>query len=191
MKGDDYPKIAFETPNDFEEFLEKEHKLTPGVWIKVPKKGSGMKAIGCNELLEVALCYGWIDGQAGSFDEKCYLVKFTPRGPRSIWSKRNVDIVAKLIKEGRMRASGLEKIEEAIKDGRWEAAYAGLKDAVIPEDFLNELKKDEMAYEFYQTLNKSNLYAIYFRLVTAKKPETREKRMKVILEMMQKGEKLH
>lgn len=191
LKHDSYPKISFDTPKDFEEFLKENHDKIPGIWMKIAKKNTGVTTVTYDEALEVALCYGWIDGQAARFDEIYTLIKFTPRGPRSLWSKRNVGIVERLIKEKRMRAPGLLKIEEAKKDGRWDRAYAGSSEAVIPEDFLKEIKKDKRAYEFYLTLNKTNLNVIYYRLQTAVKPETRQRRMEVILEKMKKGEKFY
>lgn len=190
-KHDSYPKIAFKDKGEFEAFLKENHEKVPGIWVKFAKKKSGVSGISYDEALEVALCYGWIDGQAASFDEIYSLVKFTPRGPRSIWSKRNIGIVEKLIKEKKMRTPGLLKIQEAKKDGRWERAYGGSADAVIPEDFLREVKKDKKACEFFQTLNKSNLFVIYYRLQTAAKPEARERRMIVILEMMKENKKFY
>lgn len=189
MKHDSYPQILFETEEDFSKFLSE--NSASGVWMKIAKKDSGVKSINYDQALEVALCYGWIDGQVNKLDGKFYLQKFTPRGPKSIWSQRNVGIAERLIKEGKMRKAGLLKIEEAKKDGRWENAYGGSKDLVIPEDFIKEVKKDKNVYAFYLTLNKSNLFAIYYRLHSAKRPETRERRMKMILEMMSKGEKLY
>lgn len=190
MKGDDYPVIAFKKQAEFEEFLSKNSEKVPGIWLKFARKGSGLESITGGEALEVALCFGWIDGQAASFDETYYLNKYTPRGPRSLWSMRNVDIANRLIKEKRMRAGGLKKIEEAKKDGRWERAYGGTADSKIPEDFLNELKKDAKAYEFFLTLKKADLFAIYFRLHTAVKPETRERRKQAILELLRLGKKI-
>lgn len=191
MKGDDYPVIGFKDSKEFEDYLEENGEREPGIWLKLAKKNSGVESITHDAAIEVVLCFGWIDGQAKGFDEKYHLLRLTPRGAKSTWSARNVGIVERLIKEGRMRKSGLEKVEAAKADGRWANAYGGSKDLVIPEDFLKEVKKDEKSYEFFQTLNKTNLFAIYFRLKTAVKPETRERRMKVILEMMKKGEKLN
>ena len=190
MKHDSYPHLEFKTPVEFESYLKENHDKVPGIWMKIAKKGTGVTTATYDEALEVALCYGWIDGQVNKLDATYYIQKFTPRTTKSPWSQRNIGIVTRLIKDKRMRAAGLERIEAAKKDGRWENAYGGAKEAVIPEDFLKELKKDQKAYEFFLTLNKSNLFAIYYRLHTAVKPETRERRMKVILEMMKKNEKL-
>lgn len=191
MKHDSYPVLEFKTPDEFEEFIKIQHDKIPGIWMKFAKKGTGVTTITYDETLEIALCYGWIDGQIKGLNETYYLDKFTPRGPKSLWSKRNVEIVGRLIKEKKMRAPGLEKVNAAKKDGRWDAAYAGSEGAVIPEDFLKELKSDNKSYEFFQTLNKSELFAIYYRLQTAVKPETRKRRMDSILKKMKKGEKLH
>ena len=191
MKHDSYPKIAFKNRDEFENYLSNNYDKESGIWVKLAKKNSGVMSVTYDEALEVALCYGWIDGQAASFDETYHLVKFTPRGPRSLWSKRNVGIVEKLLKEKRIKESGLLKIDEAKKDGRWQRAYAGPADAEIPEDFLKEVKKDKEAYEFFQTLNKSNLFVIYYRLQTATKPETRERRMKVILDLLKDKKKFY
>lgn len=190
LKHDSYPTIAFATAKDLAGFLEKEHDKIPGIWLKLAKKNSGVESITHDEAIEVCLCFGWIDGQAAGLDDTYHLLKLTPRGPRSMWSQRNVGIVERLIKEKRMRPSGLQKVKEAKSGGRWDRAYGGSKEAVIPEDFLKELKKDKKAYEFYLTLNKTNLFSIYYRLQTAVKPETRDRRMKVILETLKAGKKL-
>ena len=187
----EYDIKLFSTSADWEEWLEKNGKITPGIWVKFARKGSGEISVSFDEALECALCYGWIDGQGKSLDETFYLNKFTPRGVRSTWSKRNCDIVERLIKEKRMRPSGLAAVEAAKKDGRWDRAYDSPKNMVVPDDFLQKVKKNAKTYAFYQTLNKTNTYAIAWRLQTAIKPETRERRMKTILEMLEKGEKIH
>ncbi len=137
------------------------------------------------------MCYGWIDGQLKKCDEKSWLQKFTPRRARSIWSKRNADRATKLIKLKKMKPAGLKEIENAKSDGRWEKAYESPKDMTIPGDFLKRLSKDKKAQKFFETLNRANKYAISWRLQTAKKPETREKRMINILDMLSKEEKFH
>lgn len=187
----DLPIIAFASGKEWENWLVKNHASSNGIRLKFAKKNSGIATVTYDEALKTALCYGWIDGQLNKFDDKHWLIKFTPRSPKSIWSKRNCEFVAKLITEGKMQPAGLEKVEAAKKDGRWEAAYDSPKNMIIPDDFLKELAKDEKAKAFFETLNKANTYAIAWRLQTAKKPETREKRMKAILAMMAKGEKFH
>ncbi len=183
------PTIEFSTAKTFETWLEKNHDNSIGFWLKIFKKDSGIKTISYAEALDIALCYGWIDGQKQSFDEKAYLQKFCPRRAKSIWSKINIGHVERLINEGRMRPAGLKAIEKAKEDGAWEKAYDSSSNMTIPEDFLKELGKNKKAEAYFKGLNKSNLFAIGFRLQTAKKQETREKRMKQIIEMLAKGEK--
>ncbi len=187
-KHDSYPKLEFKNPKEFEEFLKEKGESVIGIWVKIAKKDSGVESITYAEALQVALCYGWIDGQAAGFDEIFSLVKFTPRGPRSLWSKRNVGYVEELIKSGRMKKSGFLRIEEAKKDGRWERAYLGSADAKVPEDFIKEVKKDKKAYELFQTLSKQNLYVIYFKLQTAPNSQVRLNRMNVILDKLKSGD---
>lgn len=183
--------LSFHASKEFEKWLSKNHSVSNGIWLKFLKKYSGEKTITYAEALDCALCYGWIDGQAKKFDDTSWIQKFTPRRKKSIWSKRNTENVARLIKEKRMKQSGLKEIEAAKKDGRWEAAYDSPSNMSVPADFLKELSKNKKAKEFFDALNKSNTYAIAWRLQTAKKPETREKRMKQMLEMLKKGKKLH
>lgn len=191
LKHDSYPIISFPNSAEFEKYLQKNHDQISGIWLKVAKKNTGVTTMTYDEGVLVALCYGWIDGQAKGFDEIYSLFKFTPRGNKSLWSKRNVGLVADLIKAKKMRQPGLNKIEEAKADGRWERAYGGSNEATIPEDFLKELKKDKQAYDFFLTLNKANLFVIYYRLQTAAKLETRDRRMKVIIETLKAGKKFH
>lgn len=185
------PTIPFKSPKSFETWLEKHHDNSPGIWMKIYKKDSGIKTITYAEALDVALCFGWIDGQKQKFDEVCWLQKFCPRTAKSIWSKVNIGHVEKLIQNGKMQPAGLKAIENAKADGRWEKAYDSPSKMTIPEDFLKELSKNKKAEIFFKTLNKTNLFSIGFRLQTAKKQETREKRMKQIIEMLAKGEKFH
>ena len=187
----DTPILLFKTPKELELWLEKQRDKFPAVWIKFAKKNSGAVSITYDEALEVALCFGWIDGLLNKFDEQFYVVRFTPRTNKSIWSKRNVELVEQLIKDKKMRQSGLAAIEMAKANGSWDAAYDSSKDMQIPEDFLKELSKDKKAESFFKSLTKANTYAIYWRLQTAKRPETRQKRMETILEMLKKGEKFH
>lgn len=184
------PTLEFKTSEAFETWLEKHHDNSTGFWLKIYKKDSGKKTITYAEALDVALCYGWIDGQRNSFDELAYLQKFCPRREKSIWSKINIGHVERLINDGRMRAAGLKAVEKAKADGTWERAYDSPSNMTIPEDFLKELSKNKKAETFFKTLNKSNLFAIGFRLQIAKKQETREKRMHDIIEKLARGEKL-
>jgi uncharacterized protein YdeI (YjbR/CyaY-like superfamily) len=141
--------------------------------------------------LDQALCYGWIDGQKKAYDEYSWLQKFTPRRAQSGWSKINTEHAERLIKNGQMQQAGLEAVEAAKADGRWQTAYDSPRNASVPEDFLKALAKNKKAKAFFETLNKANIYSIVYRLQTAKKPETREKRMQLILAMMDRGEKFH
>jgi uncharacterized protein YdeI (YjbR/CyaY-like superfamily) len=183
------PIIEFQTAETFETWFVENHDNSNGLWIKIFKKDSGKKTISYAEALDVALCYGWIDGQKQAFDEQAWLQKFCPRREKSIWSKINIGHVERLINEGRMRPSGLKAVEKAKANGNWEKAYDSPSKMNIPEDFLKELSKNEKAEAFFMSLNKTNLFSIGFRLQTAKKQETREKRMKEIIEMLAKGEK--
>lgn len=169
----------------------KNHESQIGIWLRIYKKDSGVKTVTYAEALDEALCFGWIDGIKKSYDDKSWIQKFTPRRAKSMWSARNKEHIARLIKEKRIQPAGLKEVEAAKKDGRWDAAYDSPKNMEVPTDFLKELKKDKKAFEFYKTLNKVNLYAIAWRLQTAKKPETREKRMKILLDMMKKNKKIH
>src|SRR5690606_3727707 len=184
------PTKEFKTAGTFETWLEKNHDSSNGLWIKIFKKDSDKKTISYAEALDAALCYGWIDGQKQTFDEQAWLQRVSPRTAKSIWSKVNIGHVERLINEGKMRPAGLKAVEKAKADGRWEKAYDPPSKMIIPEDFLKELNKNKKAEEFFKSLNKTNLFSIGFRLQTAKKPETREKRMKEIIEKLAKGEKL-
>ena len=185
------PVLAFKTPDAMEKWLAKNYSASDGVWLKIYKKGSGTPTVSYAQAVDVALCYGWIDGLLNSVDEKAYMIRFTPRRSKSIWSKKNIEKVSRLINDGKMRPAGLKEIEKAKADGRWEQAYDSPSNIEMPDDFLKLLSKIPKARIFFQTLNKTNTYAIAWRLQTAKKPETREKRMKTILEMLSREEKCH
>ncbi len=183
--------ISFITQNEFRKWLEKNYNSSFGIWIRFYKKDSGCSSITHGEALDEALCFGWIDGQLNKFDDKSWLQKFTPRRTKSIWSRKNAERVEKLIELGVMEPAGFEEIEAAKADGRWEKAYDSPADMKIPEDFLKRLSKDKKAFNFFQTLNRANLYSIAWRLQTAKKPETREKQIVKIIKMLSKDEKFH
>ena len=187
----DLPIQHFVTPEAWETWLKEHHTQPDGFWMKIAKKNKGVTSVTYLEAVHIALCYGWIDGQANVFDDQFYLVKFTPRRGKSIWSKINVERVKQLIKDGKMQSAGQAQIDAAKADGRWDQAYDSPKDMKIPDDFLEELAKDPKTLAFFETLNKTNTYAIAWRLQTAKKPETREKRKQVLLAMLKRGEKLH
>ncbi len=183
--------LSFKAPAEFEQWLSVNHTSSKGIWLRFYKKGSGVETLTYLEALHEALCYGWIDGQANKYDEHSWLQKFTPRGPRSIWSKRNTGFVEKLESLGKMKPAGRAEVEKAKADGRWEKAYDSPANMTVPDDFMKKLSKNKKALAFFESLNKTNKFAINFRLQTAKKPETREKRMKEILEMLANGKKFH
>lgn len=183
--------IAFESSKTWERWLAENHRNSVGIWLRIFKKDAGIKSIDYSQALDVALCYGWIDGQKKTCDKKSWLQKFTPRRSKSMWSKRNVEHVARLVKSGKMKPAGLKEVEIAKHDGRWKKAYASPSTMIMPRDFMEELSRNKKAKIFFETLNKANIYAIGWRLETAKKPETREKRMKLIFEMLTKGKKFH
>ena len=185
------PIIAFQTQKKWRDWLSKNHAGSLGVWLRLYKKDSGIKSINHDQALEEALCFGWIDGQAKSYDEKSYLQKFTPRRNGSTWSRRNTEIIDRLIKENKMHSSGLLEVEKAKADGRWIKAYDSPANMQIPNDFVKEISKNHKAFAFFKTLNKTNTYAIGWRLQTAKKPETRQKRLMAIIEMLEQNKKFH
>jgi uncharacterized protein YdeI (YjbR/CyaY-like superfamily) len=187
----DLPVMHFGSVADLNEWLEKNNAESSGMWLRIFKKNSGVLSINYDQALDEALCFGWIDGQVKSYDEHSYIQKFTPRRAGSMWSKRNIEHISRLKNEGRMRPSGIKEAEAAKADGRWDRSYDSPSNMTIPEDLLNELSKDPATAEFFNNLNKANKYAIAWRLQTAKKPETRAKRMKAILEMLAKGKKFH
>jgi uncharacterized protein YdeI (YjbR/CyaY-like superfamily) len=183
--------MSFTSSRDFRTWLAKNHSQSDGILLRIFKKDSGEKSITYSEALDQALCYGWINGQKNAHDEHCWLQKFTPRQAKSSWSKKNTEHVARLIKSGQMARAGFEAVEAAKADGRWQTAYDSSRNAAAPSDFLAELDKNKKAKAFFETLNKANVYSIVYRLQTAKKPETREKRMKAILGMLARGEKFN
>ena len=185
------PVRPFKKPADWVAWLEKNHARAPGVWVQFAKKNSGIASLTYAEAVEGALCYGWIDGQARSFDEMTYLQKFTPRRPRSIWSQINREKALALIANGQMQPAGLAAIEQARQNGQWEAAYAGSKTIPVPDDLQAALDANPTAKAFFETLTGSNRYAILFRLQTAKKVETRARRLAQFITMLEKHEKFY
>jgi uncharacterized protein YdeI (YjbR/CyaY-like superfamily) len=189
-KSDDVVEL-FAKPADFERWLRKHHAKASCIWVKYAKKKSGIASIDWNQAVDVALCYGWIDGQGRSLDETYALQRFTPRGSRSRWSKRNRERVARLTKAGLMQPAGLAEVARAKADGRWDAAYDSPATAEVPDDLANELAKSPKAKKFFESLSSTNRYAILYRLQEAKKPETRARRLAKFVDMLKKGEKLH
>lgn len=188
---DGEPVLAFESAESWDAWLATAHTTVDAIWLRIFKKKSGRRTITYAEALDGALCYGWIDGQKRSYDELSFIQRFTPRRARSMWSRANTEHVERLARAGRMKAAGLRAVETAKEDGRWERAYESPKNASVPGDFLRELRKDRKAHAFFQTLSRANVYAIAYRLSTAKKPETRERRMVQILKMLAEGKAFH
>ena len=183
--------LAFSSAIELENWFAENHAKSIGIWVRFFKKNSDLPSVTYDEALDAALCFGWIDGQLKKYDEVSWLRKFTPRRPKSVWSKRNRGHAERLIKAGKMHEAGLQEVEAARKDGRWNAAYDSAQNMVVPDDFLTELGKHSTAKAFFETLNRANVYAIVWRLQTAKKPETRQKRLKTILAMLAEGQKFH
>ena len=183
--------LAFKSSLEFRSWLETNHVSSEGIWLRIFKKDSGEQSITYSEALAQSLCFGWIDGQKQRYDERSWAQKFSPRRAKSGWSKINTQHAERLIKSEQMARAGLEAVESAKADGRWQAAYDSPRNAAPPGDFLKALGKDKKAKAFFETLNKANVYAIVYRLQTAKKPETRVRRLKMILEMLMRGEKFH
>ena len=185
------PIRAFRDASAWELWLSKNHTAPDGIWMRIAKKGSGTKSVTQPEAVEVALCYGWIDAQGRPESATAWLQRFMQRRPRSIWSKRNREKALALIASGRMRPAGLEEVERAKRDGRWEAAYDSFKSATVPADLERELELHPQANSFFKTISAANRYAILWRLQTAKRAETRAKRMRTFIEMLEKGETIH
>jgi len=183
--------LHFRSPTEFRKWLAKNHRQPEGIWLLICKKHSDEPSVTYAEALDEALCFGWIDGQKQRHDDSSWLQKFTPRRRKSGWSKINTQHAERLIQTKRMKPPGRAEIEAAKKDGRWTAAYDSPSRSTIPEDFLAALRKNKKAYGFFESLNKANLYAIAYRLQTAKKPETRQRRMDAILAMMARSEAFH
>ena len=185
------PIIPFASQEDWERWLAEHHQTSKGLWLKIAKKDTGIGTVTYAEALDGALCYGWIDGQKGALDGQFWLQKFTPRGPRSKWSKINREKALALIEAGRVKPAGLAAIEQARSDGRWEQAYASQSKAVVPEDLQKELDRNPKAAAFFATLDSANRYAVLYRVQEAKKPETRARRIEKFIGMLNRGEKVH
>jgi len=183
--------LPFSSPLDWEKWLSEHHPTSKGLWLKIAKKDAGIATVTYAEALDVALCYGWIDGQKGALDDTFWLQKFTPRGARSTWSKVNRAKALALIESGRMKPAGLAAVEQAQRDGRWERAYDSQSTASVPEDLQTELDKNPEAAAFFATLNSVNRYAVLYRVQEAKKPETRARRIEKLVAMLNRREKLH
>jgi uncharacterized protein YdeI (YjbR/CyaY-like superfamily) len=189
--ADELPIALFATPADFERWLEANHTESQGVWLKIAKKTSGMHSVSHLEALELALCFGWIDSQRRGLDETHFLQRFTPRRPRGRWSRINREKAEELIAAGAMRPRGMAEVEAARADGRWQAAYEGQRTARVPPDLERELDSNPAAREFFAALDSANRYAIIYRLGEAKRPETRERRLRQFVAMLERGERIH
>ena len=191
MSPTELPILPFASQQDFNNWLAENHDKSDGLWLKLAKKGTDVPSITYNEAVEASLCYGWIDSQKKGFDKSFWLQRFTPRKPKSIWSRVNREKAEELIASGRMQPAGLAAVELARQNGRWEAAYDSQGTITVPDDLQAELDKNPKAKAFFDTLDSANRYAILFRLQTAKKAETRDRRLRQFVEMLERDEKIH
>jgi len=182
---------AFASAADFDAWLAVEHDRTPGLFLRIAKKSSGIPSITAAEAVEVALCHGWIDGRANRVDDDWFTVRYTPRRPRSVWSKKNVDTVARLIADGRMRPAGMAAVEAARADGRWDRAYAGPATMTVPDDLAAALAAEPAAAAFFAELDRTNRYAVLWRVETASTPQTRARRIAACVQMLAEGRRIH
>jgi uncharacterized protein YdeI (YjbR/CyaY-like superfamily) len=185
------PIVAFPSREAWAAWLDEHHTVSPGLWLALRKKGTSEPGLSYGDAVEVALCYGWIDGQAGKLDERFWLQRFTPRRPRSIWSRVNRDRALALIARGEMKPAGLREVERAQADGRWEAAYEPPSTMEVPDDLRQALEANPAAAAFFATLNRTNRYAILHRIHAAKKSETRARRIANFVSMLAEGKKLY
>ncbi len=185
------PARLFPSQKAWETWLEKNHPKSSGLWLRLAKKNSGLQSVSYAEALQIALCYGWIDGQKKAESERAWLQRFLPRAAKSIWSKINRENALALVASGQMTAAGLEAIENAKKNGRWESAYDSPKRVKVPEDLQGALNASPRAQEFFASLDGANRYAILFRIQTAKKTETRARKIREFVEMLERNEKIH
>ena len=187
----DLPVLAFPDQAALEAWLDEEHATAPGLYVKIAKKGSGVPSVDWEQMVEVLLCFGWIDGRANRLDDRFYLQRVTPRRARSVWSQKNVATVERLIAAGRMRPAGLAVVEAAKADGRWERAYAGPGTITIPDDLAAALDAEPAARTAYDALDGQNRYAVLWRVHTATTEKTRGKRIAALVEMLAAGQTLH
>ena len=183
--------MSFKSSSDFRTWLAENHSQSEGVLLRIYKKDSGVATVTYAEALDQALCFGWIDGQKRPYDKQSWLQKFGPRRHKSRWSRTNTQHAERLITSGEMASVGLREVNAAKADGRWKAAYDSFSNATVPDDFLRRLSSNKKAQAFFETLNRTNLYSIAYRLQTAKTPETREKRIVAMIEKLAREEKFH
>ncbi len=191
MGDDGLPRLPFASSAEWERWLEGNHADSDGIWIKMAKKGAGIESVHYPEVLESALCFGWIDGRRERLDEHYFLQRFTPRRPRSKWSQINREKAEWLIAHGRMRPAGLAEVERAKADGRWQAAYAGQRRSAVPDDLQRELDARPNAKAFFAELSSQNRYAILYQLQDAKRPETRARRLAKFIAMLEASETIY
>jgi uncharacterized protein YdeI (YjbR/CyaY-like superfamily) len=187
----DSPIRLFKSKQDWADWLERNQGKSSGLWLRLGKKKSGVRSMSYKEALDVALCYGWIDGQKRPEDEKTWLQRFVPRSSKSIWSKLNREKARALIATGEMKGAGLEAIENAKKNGRWEAAYDSPSGATVPGDLQAALDGNAKAKAFFEKLDRANRYAVLWRIQTVKKAETRARKIQEFVGMLERGEKVH
>ena len=187
----DVSSTLFKSAKAFETWLKKNHATAHGVWLKIAKAGANQPSVTYSEAVNIALCWGWIDGQKKSLNSQHFLQRFTPRRPRSLWSKTNVDKVGALIEAGRMQAPGYAQIEAAKADGRWARAYDGARTSAVPEDLLAAMEAQPRAKAFFATIDAANRYAVLWRIQTAVKAETRARRIAQLVDMLARGERIH
>jgi uncharacterized protein YdeI (YjbR/CyaY-like superfamily) len=188
--SDDGGIVLFENSDAWEQWLTEYHDYVQLIWLQIAKKNASTKTVTYDEALDIALCFGWIDGQRKSQDEHYFLQRFTPRRRGSLWSKRNVTKATRLLEAEKVQPSGLAEIEAAQNDGRWHRAYDSSRSMSIPNDFLSAVQKNRRAEEFFNTLDKASLYAIGFRLQTAKTPEARQRRIDSMMKLLESGQQL-
>ncbi len=191
MPDDGLPVLAPGSAAEWDAWLTEHHADSAGLWLKIPKKGSGCPGVCYADALSVALCHGWIDGQKGRLDDEYWLQRFTPRRAGSKWSRINTEQVTTLIEAGRMRPAGLREVERAQADGRWAAAYESQSAAAVPEDLARALDGNDAARAFFERLDRANRYAILYRIADAKRPETRARRIATFTAMLSEGKKIH
>jgi uncharacterized protein YdeI (YjbR/CyaY-like superfamily) len=187
----DLPVMEFASAKEWDAWLAKQHASSAGVWLKIAKKGTGVTTVGYPEVLDVALCWGWIDGLRHRHDDVYFRQRFTPRKPRSRWSQINCDKAEALLTAKKMRAAGRREVEAAKADGRWDAAYAGSRTIVVPDDLTRALRRNAKARRAFEQLDSQNRYAILYRIHDAKRPETRARRIEQFVTMLAEGRTIH
>ncbi len=191
MAGDELPILTFADRAAWVKWLHEQSASSPGLWLKIAKKASGIPTVTHPEALEEALCHGWIDGQRAPHDDSYYRMRFTPRRARSKWSRINRETATRLIEQGRMTPAGLAQVQAAKQDGRWDAAYEPQSSATVPEDFQRALDENPAANEFFQTLSGTRRYSFLYRIADAKRPETRARRITEFVAMLAEGRTHH